>query len=164
MTLYVFALNTRVSVTLTDLTRAQGLSAGLPPLADWLGLEHLDTDRVELFAVKDLGDLSLSQYLAQAYDANVADQGARIDALEGSVLLVPARAMTGMPNPGPEATLIAVLDTAEPDHRARLNPASVPDQKAPEPVATPQPPPARPKGWIIALALGLAVLLVWWLL
>ena len=32
MTLYVFALNTPVSVTLTELTRARGETAGLPPL------------------------------------------------------------------------------------------------------------------------------------
>ena len=32
MTLFVFALNTPLSVTLTELTRARGETAGLPPL------------------------------------------------------------------------------------------------------------------------------------
>ena len=71
MTLYVFALNTPVSVTLTELTRARGETAGLPPLGDWLGLTALDTDRVELFPVADLGDMPLSGYLSTAYDAEI---------------------------------------------------------------------------------------------
>ena len=161
MTLYVFALNTPVSVTLTELTRAQGLTSGLPPLGDWLGLTALDTDRIELFPVADLGELSLSDYLGTAHDAEVGAHGARLDALEGSVLLVPEAAMTGTPAPGAEATLIAALPVAQADHRAMLDPAPIPPP-APSP-KTPQTAPSRPLGWVIALALALAVLIIWWL-
>lgn len=160
MTLYVFALNTPVSVTLTDLSRARGEAVGLPPLAAWLGLEALDTDRVEMFPIDDLGELPLSSYLATAHDADPTGQSARLDALEGSVLLVPERAVTGTPAPGPEATLVATLPTAAADHQARLAPAAIPDtEQKPEPADPAMP--ARPLGWIIAVALALAALILW---
>ena len=161
MTLYVFALNTPVSMTLTELTRARGETAGLPPLGDWLGLDALDTDRIELFPVTDLGDLTLSDYLSSAHDADIAGHAARLDALEGSVLLLPEAAMTGTPAPGAEATLIAALPVAQADHRAVLDPATIPPPAPPREI--PQTAPSRPLGWVIALALALAILVIWWL-
>ena len=162
MTIYVFALNTPVSVTLTDLTRARGETAGLPPLGDWLGLADLDCDRIELFPVSDLGDLPLSNYLLSAYDADPADQGPRLDALDGSVLIVPARAMTGAPKPGAEATLIATLETARADHRAELDPAPIPPPAAVAEIQRDDTP-KKPLGWVVAAALVLAAIAIWWL-
>ena len=40
MTLYVFVLNTPVSVTLTEPTRARGQTAGLPPLGPRRAANH----------------------------------------------------------------------------------------------------------------------------
>ena len=162
MTLFVFALNASVDVTLTDLTRDQGRPAGLPPLADWLGLDGLDTDRLELFPVADLGDLQLSSYLSSAYDADIGEAAARLNAIEGSVLLVPEHALRGTPQAGPEATLIATLPMPEPDHRVRLDPAPIP-QPEPKALDPTQSPSAHLPRWIIPVALSLAVLIVWWL-
>lgn len=162
MTLFVFALNTPVTVTLTDLSRAQGLATDLPPLAAWLGLEGLDTDRIELFPINDLGELTLSQYLTMAHTAEIGSHTARLDALDGSVLLVPDRAVTGTPTPGPEATLIATLPTAKADHSADLEKAVIPLKPTSEPEAKPKPPMgAMP--WIAGAGLILAALILWWL-
>ncbi|MEM9317836.1 MAG: hypothetical protein AAGA70_02380 [Pseudomonadota bacterium] len=168
MTLYVFALNTAVEVTHTALTRAQGQSAGLPPLGDWLGLEGLDTDRIELFAVADLADMALSSYLHSAYDVieePLSYARNRLDALSGAVLLVPDVAMSGKAKPGPEATLIARLPLAQPDRRLLLVPSAPPEAPDPQPT-DPQPQPAvaeqgRAGGWIVAIASAVAVLLIW---
>lgn len=160
MSLSVFALNTSVAVTLTDLTRAEGSLPQLPPLADWLGLDALDTDRIELFPIQDLGELSLSQYLEMAHVSEAGEAAARLNALSGQVLLVPETAMSGTPNPGAELTLIARLDTAQPDHAADLPKADIPPI-APAPATASPMPPARPLGWIAGFGLIAAALLIW---
>jgi len=162
VTLFVFALNTDVGVTVTDLTRARGEISGLPPLAEWLGVEALDTDRIELFPVADLGGLPLSGYLVNAHDAEPSGQAARLDALAGSVLIVPQAAMTGMPSPGAHATLIATLPMARADHRATLDPAPIPKPST-NTKDTPAASPAQPLRWVVAGAFLLAALFVWWL-
>ena len=53
MTLYVFALNTPVSVTLTELTRAQGLTSGLLPLGAWLGPTAIGMHQIENIPMSD---------------------------------------------------------------------------------------------------------------
>ena len=53
MTLFVFALNTAVSATLTELTRAQGLTSGLPPLGAWLGPTAFGTHQIENTPMSD---------------------------------------------------------------------------------------------------------------
>jgi hypothetical protein len=120
--LRVFAINGAEELRHTHLTRAQGLTAELPPIAEWLGVESLDTDRIEVFPVKDLGDMSLSDYLAMAFDPTPMEPATRtrLDALEGTVLIAPDTAFSGDPDPGTEATEIAALPLSVPDHSADL--------------------------------------------
>lgn len=135
----------------------------LPPLTDWLGLRGLDTERVELFDTTDLGQMSLSQYLSSAYDADVYAAPAdikRIDALAGPVLIVPTDAMDGPPAPGPEATGIAVFNVAETDTKADLPQATVPVQPATEVASAPERS-ARVLPWVVIVGLGAAAILVW---
>lgn len=137
--LHVFALNEPVAVTHTHLTRQKGEVAVLPPLAEWLGVEAIDTNEIELFAINDLSDMGLSDYITLAFAPETAIPSAtvtRLDALDGAVLLVPERALSGPATPGPKATLIASLALAQADHGADLPKAKV----APLPTAAP---PAR---------------------
>lgn len=124
--LHVFALNTDLDLRHTHLTRARGEVADLPPLADWLGVT-VDPDEVELFPVRDLDNMTLSDYVTAAFapESEIArGDRARIDALAGSVLLVPDRALGdaagGAPKPGAALTLVASLPLAQADHVATL--------------------------------------------
>ncbi|MCU4651356.1 hypothetical protein N8I71_00810 [Roseibacterium sp. SDUM158016] len=163
--LHVFAVNGESDLRHTHLTRAMGEAPDLPPLADWLGLGALDTDEVEFFPLKDLGDMHLSDYLTMAFVPETAiaqDVRARLDALEGSVLLVPEAAMDGAPRPGPNLSAIATLRLAQPDHVADLPPAGI----APRPAETAPPEAAssRQRGpmsmvAIIALVVGIVLVL-----
>lgn len=121
--LHVFALNAPVTVSHTNLTRQTGAAPTLPPLAEWLGLDTLDTDRIELFAPSELGEMALSDYIRLAFapegEIPAAEQ-LRLNALDGAVLLVPEAAMGGAATPGPEATLVAAIPLAQADHAATL--------------------------------------------
>jgi hypothetical protein len=150
--LYVFAINQPLDdVRHTHLTRHQGKATALPDVAEWLGVD-VDTDRIELFPVKDLAGLGLSSYVATAFAVDDSALGAdarRMDALQGHVMLVPLDAMSGTPVPGRMVTQVAVLSMAEPDHSAR----AVPKSPVVAPVETPPSAvPTRPvnvPGWII---------------
>ncbi|MGP6087235.1 aspartate carbamoyltransferase catalytic subunit [Antarctobacter jejuensis] len=68
------------------------------PLKYGLGASKLRGDFVDVVAIKDLGAMSLSQYLAQAYDVSAKTLGAeaaRLDALKGHVVILPAQAFGG---------------------------------------------------------------------
>jgi hypothetical protein len=162
--LHVFAVNGASELRHTHLTRARGLEPELPPLDRWLGVDWLDTDRIEVFPVGDLGAMSLSDYVAMAFDPAVPPSGevrARIDALEGSVLLVPDDAMRGEPRPGPELTSLATVPLAQPDHSADLPKAEVGPMPRPEPAAG-APSPERRGGStrVLALLVLVAAILV----
>ncbi|MBY4893771.1 hypothetical protein KUL25_13455 [Rhodobacteraceae bacterium N5(2021)] len=154
--LHIFALNEPVAVSHTNLTRQQGLTPDLPPLAAWLGVDSLDTDEIELFPIKDLSDMALSDYINLAFAPEDPIPSAivtRLDALDGAVLLVPEDGLATPPNPGPQATLIASLPLARADNTASLPKAST----------TPMPNPAAPRhevGPPIALyaLIGMAIL------
>jgi len=138
--LHVFALNEPLAVSHTNLTRQNGEVPELPPLAVWLGVEALDTDEIELFPLDTLGPMVLSHYIKLAFmpkKSIPAEDRARLDALMGSVLLVPDTAMTGQADPGEEATHIADIVLATPDHSASLPKA---DAAGASPTAAPQEP------------------------
>ncbi len=144
--LHIFALNEPITTSHTNLTRQKGETPALPPLAEWLGLDALDTDQIELFPISDLGGMDLSDYVQLAFtpeDGIPADNQRRINTLEGSILLVPDDAITGTLSPGPQATLIATIPLAQADNSAVLPKADVarpPTQAAhtePEREATP---------------------------
>lgn len=144
--LHVFAVNGVSDLRHTNLTRAQGLSPDLPPLEEWLGLDALITDQIEIFPVEDLGDMALSDYVVMAFDP-VPPPGpetrARLDALEGSVLLVPDTAMPAEPKPGARLTAIAALPLAQADHTAELPRADVRAPEVPEKETAPTDPPEK---------------------
>jgi len=166
-TLHVFALNTDdPDLRHTNLTRALGERPELPPLAEWLGLESLNTSEIELFPVKDLGDMSLSDYISAAFSPDPDIPAAtrqKLDALDGSVLLVPDSAFAIAPTPGPEATAIATLPLARPDHSADLPAAEVtPTTKPADPTPEPQ---SRHFGKVVWLMMAaVAVGFILWLI
>ncbi|MDG4649851.1 hypothetical protein P6F26_15505 [Roseibacterium sp. SDUM158017] len=135
-TLHIFAVNGDSDLRHTHLSRAKGEAPELPDLRRWLGVETLDTDRIELFPLKELDGTRLSQYVTMAFDpVPLIDTAtaARLDALDGSVLLVPDTAFTGVFHPGAELTRIATLSLALPDHDADLPRADVTPYPAPGP-------------------------------
>ncbi len=137
--LHIFALNAPNDISHTNLTRQMGQRPPLPPLANWLGVETIDADEIELFPVKELGGMALSDYILRAFapDGPIPrDVQARLDALGGSVLLVPDEALPSPANPGPNATLIASVALARPDHVAALPKADVTPTPRPAPAPT----------------------------
>lgn len=68
------------------------------PLKYALGAQKLRESFVDVVAIKDLGAMPLTQYLAEAYDVSPRTLGAdaaRIDALEGHVVILPPQAFDG---------------------------------------------------------------------
>lgn len=162
-TLHVFAITAPEGLRHTHLTRAEGLAPDLPPLTDWLGAE-VDTDEIELFPIRDLGDMALSDYITMAFAPEAIPPQAlrKINGIKGHALLVPERALSEEPAPTGEARLIASLPLARPDHSATLPKADV----APMPQTLPQPPapPAR-RGtgalWAMVVLGAVALILIW---
>ncbi|QXT40340.1 hypothetical protein [Gymnodinialimonas ceratoperidinii] len=155
--LHIFALNESIDLSHTHLTRQKGEAVVLPPLSDWLGVESIDTDEIELFPVSDLGDMTLSDYIQLAFTPEApipAATAARLNTLDGGVLMVPDNAMTGTPAPGPQATEIASIALARADHDAELPKARV------TPMPTPAPEPQREKSPPIALIALIAMAVI----
>lgn len=156
--LHIFALNEPSEVSHTNLTRQKGEAPDLPPLAAWLGADTLNTDEIELFPVDDLADLSLSDYIDMAFtpaDDIAADIKTRLNALGGSVLLVPDRAVAGAMLPGAQLTAIAQIPLAVADNTASLPKAEV--TAAPAAPSAPPEPEAPPPIALFAL-IGMAIL------
>ncbi|MBL4628259.1 MAG: hypothetical protein JKY00_09520 [Roseicyclus sp.] len=156
-TLHVFALNEPVTISHTSLTRQKGETPDLPPLAKWLGVDVIDTDKIELFVLDDLSGMTLSDYIHLAFTLEgpiPSDTQIRLNALSGAVLLVPDDALSGPTAPGPQATAIASLPLARADHDASLPKADVTETPARAP-APREPEPAPPVA-LFAL-IGMAV-------
>lgn len=154
--LHIFALNEPTDVSHTNLTRQKGEVPDLPPLAEWLGVDALDTDRIEVFPVDDLGGMALSDYIQLAFTPEngvPSDDQRRINRLDGAVLLVPDDAISGTPAPGPQATEIATIALAQADNTASLPKANV----APAPASTPHTEPERETVPPIALYMLLGI-------
>lgn len=105
---------TQLEVNGSDTTTLRLLHLDLPPEAvarftqmagtgEWplkyaLGASKLRESLVDVVAIKDLGPMRLSQYLAQAHEVSARALGpdaARIDALQGHVVILPPRAFDG---------------------------------------------------------------------
>lgn len=82
-----------------------------------LGNADLNTDYIEIFPVNDIAELRLSGYLTQALDVRseaIAPDRARLDALQGNVLLLLSSAFEGRPSrldPNSALTLIGTYPT-----------------------------------------------------
>lgn len=136
--LHIFALNELVEISHTNLTRQKGGTPALPPLADWLGVDTIDTDEIELFPINELADMALSDYIKLAFAPAQdipSDTVTRLNALTGAIMLVPDSALPTPAAPGPQATLIASIPLAEADNSASLPKADVapmPSKPAPQ--------------------------------
>ena len=159
-TIFVFALN------LPDDEVAAFTEAGAEhwPLKTSLGAAALDPSGVEVLASKDMTGLGLTGLLVEGHgmdrDAVSADK-ARLDALQGHVVLVHASAFQGVAqdlSPGPELTFIGRYSgprTATPVEPIRSKSAqgTLQDGKA-------KPSDARVGGRIAMIALLVLLLLV----
>jgi len=174
--LHVVALNEGFEISTTFLSRESDAdSPDLSALAEALNLPGVDTAQLELFAVEDLGDMRLSDYITEAFapkDPIGADTRARINAVGGHVVLLLDRAIPegAALRSGPRARLIASLPLLEADHSADLpkadltGRASVPDREdAPQEAALAHFTADRKTYWrdhawlaAIAMALGMA--------
>ncbi|MEM7473273.1 MAG: hypothetical protein AAF340_18140 [Pseudomonadota bacterium] len=169
--LEIFAVNSKLDMRHTFLSRASGDTPKLPDLAGWLGLQQggVNTDEIELFPTDDLAGMQLSDYVTTAFDLEAPPEvplAARMNALEGHVLLIPSHALAGSVQTGAELTLITRLPMTEPDHSASaLKPVAPTPPPAPEPEADPAPqkePMSRGRARMLAIATAfvLAVIIV----
>ena len=159
--LYVFALNGPSDLRYTHLTRAKAELVALPPLAEWLGTAVLDATKIELFPVKDLDDTLLSDYVMMAFAPEEdlpRETRERMDALEGSVLLVASEAIEGAPVPTASLTQIAEVILAKPDHSAEL--PKVATDPIPRPEPDPTPPPTQPRRGIGMLVMAIISVII----
>lgn len=158
--LHIYAVNERIEGTHTYLSRSQGQAATLPDLAGWLGLRQggLNTDEIELFATSDLAGMALTDYVTTAFELEAspdAQTSARLNALDGHVLLIPEAALSGAVSPKSQLTLVSSLRVARPDHSAEalepapLRPAREERPTDPEPVAGSR---TLSKVWMIGVA------------
>lgn len=82
------------------------------PQADLLGVDYVDEDFVEIFDLANLAGLGLAEYLITGNgipEAQVVPDRARLDALQGHVLILFEAAISDWPvtlNPDPRLTLI----------------------------------------------------------
>lgn len=103
---------TRVFSLSATPAQARALKASEQAQATILGVEDVNMDGIELFALDDLGDLGLVGYLREGSDAREEDlkrDGAKLSALEGWVMLVHSLAFAGNGAsflPDPALTLI----------------------------------------------------------
>lgn len=71
-----------------DVDKAMVLSA--------LNGDILDTDQIEVFAAQEIAPLGLTAYLVEGHgidESDLAEDAARLDALSGTLVVVPARAL-----------------------------------------------------------------------
>lgn len=79
-------------------TETDPAQAGAAPVQKALGVDHLDTDFVELFPVSNLSGLGLAGYLTEGLgvaEADVRPDASRLNSLSGHVLVVLSQAFGG---------------------------------------------------------------------
>ena len=133
---------------------------------------HIDTASAEIFAMSDLAGVGLAAYLSQGYevtDAALASDRAKLDALDGYVLLLFSDSFAGQPatlTPGPDVTLIGSYAEARADMTVRPIDAASARPYSGMAGLTPV---AAPRGLAGSVLVGLAlvvavILLIWWIL
>ncbi len=94
-----------------------------------LGVPDLDIDYAEVIRIEDLGDMPLSEYLAEGYDvppSELQEQDQKLNALEGYALVVLSLAFRDKGHDvtlGPELSLVASFDLDTTDWTAVTQPA-----------------------------------------
>ena len=165
------ALQIRVFALSMSAARAKTLTA---TLTSALGVEDISADGVEVFARDSLGNLSLSNFLIEGNDviAEVVEPDrAKLDALEGHIMLVYSSAFKGRKRellPQPELTLIGTYPQHGTDTTSKVDldtPSALPQDVEPEPPAKKRPSDAAMSGRIAMLALlvafGVVAMMLW---
>jgi hypothetical protein len=160
------------SLSLTD-EEAKTIKAneGTPsPQAQALGVADLDPAHVEVFALADLGDMSLADYLiegAGALPKPLHADRSKLAALEGWVMVVYSSAFGDSAveaHPAPVLTLIGTYPQEGLDLSAPIDlstPSALPrEAESPEPPAKKRPSDAAMSGRIAMLALLVAFFVV----
>jgi hypothetical protein len=164
----VFAINRPTSDMRVAVARAPK-----PDLArDLLGDPHLDTASAEIFPVSDLEGVGLTAYLAEGYavpDPQLAPDKAKLDALDGYVLLLFSESFAGRGatlKTGPDVTLIGTYGEAAPDRRMQALKSKSADPYTGAKTASLRRPRSRGlRSSLVVLAVVVVVLVVgWWLL
>lgn len=149
--------------------KAPALAAILPPhpldaghLAPLLGLPTIRDEDAERVTLKDLGDLSLSQFLRVGHDIredDLAPLAEVLDALAGHVLLIHSTAFGGEAAhilPAPGIRFVGAFRRSE----APAAPLTLPEAERPEILAPPPPMTvSRRRGSGLVLALVILVIL-----
>jgi len=96
----LFTVDTSAEPPMMSIERDWEADAEDPPwpLRDALGVEYLDSDFIELFDVEDLEGVGLPQYMIDGLgvsEADVAGDRARLEAINGLVLVVLSSAFGG---------------------------------------------------------------------
>ena len=161
----VFAVNRPT----TELNLAIKRHGKIGAAADLLG-HPLAAEGAELFPAADLAGIGLSGYLAEGYAVTpeqLSPARAKLDALEGYVLLVFSAAFEGQAatlDPGPAVTLIGTFGEAQPDMAVRPMESEAAQPYTGTAQTPPAPDPAKtPKGSLLVLGLILIAGLVLWL-
>jgi hypothetical protein len=94
----------RLDMSLEDITRLTNPTGDAPAtpaaVAHLLGLDWLDEEHFEIFDVADVNNMGLADYLAMGNDIpeeDIAPDRAKLDAVEGHVLMIYSRAFQGSP-------------------------------------------------------------------
>ncbi|TMM55524.1 hypothetical protein [Sulfitobacter sabulilitoris] len=163
----VFAINRPVPEILSALE-----TMSKPDLArDLLANASLDTATAEIFPVADLVGVGLAGYLADGYavdEAQIAPDRARLEALDGYVLIVFSDSFGGEEvtlTPGADLTLIGTYSEFEPVTDLPPLTADSAQPYTGAPGVTPPAPARGPAGSAMAVMAVIAALalLVWWL-
>ncbi|SFS63702.1 hypothetical protein SAMN04488040_1230 [Sulfitobacter marinus] len=163
----LFAVNRPVEVIASMLQSNDKAAA----ISDLLGFT-VPSGSAELFAVSDLTGVGLPRYLTDGYavtEAQINADRARLDALEGYVLLLFSSAFDGAETTldiGPDLTLIGTYGEEQPAMAAPPLTADAAQPYTGVPNLTPTTPPrGRAGGAVMVLALIVALgLILWWLL
>ncbi len=137
-------------------------------IAELLG-QDVPKDGAELFPVADLAGIGLSGYLEQGYAVSpdqLEDAKARLDALEGYVLLLFSSAFKGRDvtlEPGANLTLIGTFGEEQPDMTPTALQSEAAEMQPTSDLPPSTPPPKRGSGAAIALALIAVAGLALWL-
>jgi hypothetical protein len=130
----------------------------------------VDASKTELFAVADLDGMGLRDYLAQAHEADrtaLDADAARLDALDGDVLIVTPRALSARADltPAPNLAYVGAYPVPAADHAARPLPPAEPVRDDPprmanEGTSVDDGPSGKRIALIVLIALAVAVAVI----
>jgi len=163
---------TRLFSMSMEASDARQVKADVTRQAVLLGIDSVDAAGVEVFQIVDLGDLGLAGYLRDGIDAQEADLArdrVKLAALDGWFMLVHSRAFEGKAmtlQPDPKLTLIGTYRQQGADTAAIeiVSEAAQPYSGTPRNPPVSAPDTRRAGSLVVAALIGVATLLLWWVL